>query len=368
MRSLRLRLAAWFGISFLAVIAAFIFFSHRLLEQELREKSWRKDYPEHPDWKLHGSFSEAEVSDITGELTRTILIGALPLVAGSAALGFWLARKSLRPIASVNEQLQTKTTANLDQPIHLPEMDVEFRDLLRHLNDLLARLNNSFGEINNYAAKVAHEFRTPLSILRLKLEQAEGQIRPELAEELQSELHRLQHVVDQSLLIGQADRGCIVPRSAVFDLVGVVTDMVQDFRLLAAEESRQLILDAPGECCVRTDKSNLRQIIHNLLTNALKHGSGHLHVRVRRHARIASLVIANRITGRESAIQGTLGLGLRVVEALVRLDPEMRVHRRKGQAYYVVRLVIPAQPAPAGISETPAAAGIIPAEDKNFFT
>ena len=184
MNSLRARLAVWFGLSFLVVTTAFMLFAYRLLEEELRHKNWQKDYPTHPDWKLHGSYSKAEVRDIMKELVTETMMGSVPLVALAALIGYWLARKSLRPIVSVNEQLQAKTPANLGERIELPEADTEFRDLLRHLNDLLARLHASFAEMNDYAAKVAHELRTPLAILRLKVEQSEGRVAPDLAEEL----------------------------------------------------------------------------------------------------------------------------------------------------------------------------------------
>ncbi len=71
MKSLRVRLAVWFGLVFLALVAAFTFLTRHTLETELRQKTWQKNYPDHPDWKLHGSFSEAEVVDITNELMES---------------------------------------------------------------------------------------------------------------------------------------------------------------------------------------------------------------------------------------------------------------------------------------------------------
>jgi hypothetical protein len=64
-------LAVWFGLVFLALVAAFTFLTRHTLETELRQKTWQKNYPDHPDWKLHGSFSEAEVVDITNELMES---------------------------------------------------------------------------------------------------------------------------------------------------------------------------------------------------------------------------------------------------------------------------------------------------------
>jgi signal transduction histidine kinase len=341
-------MAVWFGASFLCLTAAFVYCSYERLESELLKKSWERDYPMHPDWHLHGSFSEEEVRDITEELILETLLWSLPLVGIATLSGWLLARKSLHPIARVNEQLQAKTTANLGQPLDLPEMDAEFRDLLRHLNDLLTRLNLSFTEMNEYAAKVAHELRTPLSILRLKVEQAEGKIPPDLADELQSELHRLSHVVDQSLLIARTDQGRVAARPERVDLVAVTTEILEDFQLLALEDGRRLIWMGPKACWIEADKAHLRQIVHNLLSNALKHGSGDLVVRVQLGPQHATLTIANQKRAASVANSATLGLGLRVVAALVRLDPQMRLQRRGGTWYYVVRLLLrPSSPGAA---------------------
>ena len=339
MRSLRLRIALWFGLSFVALTAAFVMVSYRLLDSELRQKHWQEDYPDHPDWRLHGSFSQAEVRDIIGELTEAMLGSALPLVIVAASLGYWLARKSLRPIANVNSQLQTKTAANLAEPIALAEMDAEFRDLVRHLNDLLGRLNLSFTEMNDYAAKVSHELRTPLAILRLKIEQAEARIHPELSDELQNELSRLTHLVDQSLLIARAEQGRVAAHPRSIDLIAVVTDIVQDFRILAQEHGRELRFTAQSCRNITADESHLRQILHNLLTNAFKHGEGDLRVRVKATGSGACLLIANRVPQAQAASSVALGIGLRVVAALLKLEGGVRFQIRRSPQLYVVRLV-----------------------------
>ena len=346
MRSLRARLTVWFGLGFLAVVVAFTFLTHHTLETELRQKTWQKDYPDHPDWKLHGSFSETEVADISNELLESALVWSVPLVVVALAGGYWLARHSLRPIASVNRQLQIKNSNNLGEPIRLPEMDEEFRDLVRQLNELLSRLDVSFTEMNNYAAKVAHELRTPLTIIRLKVEQADGRIVPELAEELENELQRLTYVVDQSLLIARADRDRLPSEPSIFNLANLVRDVIEDFSMLAAERGRHFSLLTVPECWVSADARHLRQIIHNLLTNALKHGQGDLTVRLSRRAGKAGLLVINQTRRKADTDLDALGLGLRVVTALLRQEPDIHYQRRRGQDYYAARLKLPAMDPP----------------------
>lgn len=369
MKSLRKRMSVWFAVSFVLLAAAFTVLSYRLLRNELVEKSISKDYPDHPEWRLHGNFSESEVADITKELTEQALLGTLPLVAVALLVGWWLARQSLSPIARLNRQLRSKTPSNLGEPLALREVDAELRDLLAHLNDLLARLDASFREMNDYAAKVSHELRTPLAILRLKLEQAGDKIPPDLGEEMETELHHLTHVVEQALLVARADQGSVVALRAPCDVAALLTDLVGDFQLLASEQQRLLSLVAPGECWVLADVRHLQQVFHNLLTNALKHGWGDLTVRIRPGAR-PSVVIVNRVRAQGDTKPDALGLGLRVVGALMRLDPEIHFQRRRGRKFHAARLVFSGElPAPeigkrrsqAALSERAASV------DENYF-
>jgi len=353
MKSMRLRLAAWFGLSFVAVMLAFAVVTFGELKEELHNKNWRQNYPNHPDWKIHGSYSREEVMDIMKELTQMALLIGAPLAVLTFLIGWWLARKSLQPIARINDRLQAITHKNLAQQIPPAELDQEFQPLVRNINDLLVRLHGSFSEMSEYAAKVAHELRTPLAILRLKVENAGAAISPELAEELQSELHRLTHVVDQSLLIAKADQGRLVMLPQPVDLSALLGEVLEDFRLLAQEEKRDVRLSAPAAGFISADPKYLRQIIHNLLTNALKHGRGGIQARVAARRQRVYLTIANQLP-LSVPLDRTLGLGLRVVEALLHHFSGVRYAVRRGQKYYATQLSFPGVAPPAPVTGFPA--------------
>lgn len=341
MKSLRWRLAAWFGGSVLLLLVAFFGFTHYFLNSELHNKNWKRDYPDHPDWKLHGSYSEAEIDDIMGELIETSLLYGLPLTGVAIFIGFALSHKSLRPIAHLNEQLQTIRAPNLSRRIALPEADAEFRGLEKHINELLGRVDHAYTDMSEYAAKVAHELRTPLAILRLKVEHAGDRIPPELAEQLQTELHQITHVIDQSLLIAKADQGRLKLQLRTFDLAQLVNDVAEDFALLAQENNRLVRLFPMSPSPVQADPKHARQILHNLFTNALKHGQGNIHVRLAPRRGRFVLIIANGLRPRSSSQPETLGLGLRVVTTLISLQPEIKYRRRSGGRDYLVRLSFP---------------------------
>lgn len=341
MRSLRWRLAAWFGVSVLLLLTAFVGFTYYFLESELHNKNWRQNYPDHPDWKLHGSYSEAEVADIMRELIEISVLYGIPLAVAAVFIGLALSNKSLRPIARLNEQLQTIRAPDLSRRIDLPEVDAEFRDLVKHVNELLGRVDRAYTDMSAYAAKVAHELRTPLAILRLKVEQAGEQIPPELAEQLQSELHQITHVIDQSLLIAKAEQGRLKLQPRTFDLAHLVGDVAEDFALLAQENQRAVRLYPMRPSPVFADPKHARQILHNLFTNALKHGRGNILVRVRTRGDRVVLTIANELRARNTPHPETLGLGLRVVDTLLGLQPEITYRRRAGARSYCARLSLP---------------------------
>ncbi len=341
MKSLRWRLVAWFSVSVVLILTVFTGFTYYYLRSELHNKNWQRNYPDHPDWKLHGSYSEAEVADIMEELIEISLLYGIPLAVVAVVIGFALANKSLRPIAHLNQQLQTIRAPDLSRRIELPEADAEFRGLVKHINESLARVERAYTDMSEYAAKVAHELRTPLAILRLKVEQAGDRIPPELAEQVQAELHQLSHIVDQSLLIAKAEQGRVQLQVRAFDLAQLVADVAEDFALLAQENDRVVRLTAPAAAPVRADPKHVRQILHNLFTNALKHGQGHIQVRLARRPNTFVLLIANGLRARSSTQAETLGLGLRVVDTLLGLQPDLKCQRRRGHQDYLVRLCFP---------------------------
>jgi signal transduction histidine kinase len=347
MKSLRVRLTVWFALSFFAATAVFMALTYRTLDRELRRKSFGTESTLRPDWRQRGSYSEEEIREIMNDLMVAGLTFSLPLVLLLLFTGWWLARKSLSPISHLNDQLLTVDTRNLGRRVELPEADEQFRDLVSHLNDMLGRLHAAFGEMSEYAAKVAHELRTPLTIIRLKVEQSDGRIDPELAEELQGELHRLTHVVDQSLLIAKADQGRLVWERSPVELSDLLEDVVRDFRLLAEAESRELHLAATAPCWVNLDPRYGKQILHTLLTNALVHGQGAIRIQLSLRGRHARLVILNDVRNRPAPAALTLGLGLRVVRALVALPGNLTFRQRQDARRHLSRLLFPVESAPS---------------------
>ncbi len=341
MNSLRTRLTLWFTLGFVVVTAIQISLTYRRLDLELRKDTFERENKINPNWILHGSYTEEEIENIMGELLRSSLAVSIPLVVLIIALGYYIARQSLRPIENLNRQLQTVNPGTLGRKVELAEGDEQFRSLTRHLNEMLARLERSFLEMSEYAAKVAHELRTPITILRHKVEQAQGKIDPSLAEDLQEELLRLNHVVEQSLLIAKAEQGRLAWRSEPVDLSALVTELVRDFDLLATAQERKIQFHVVPGYMVETDAKYSKQILHALLTNALIHGRGDIRVRLLCRGRRVGFTTMNEVRSVPTASELTLGLGLRVVRALVGQQSSLRLRQHHGCRYHASCLSFP---------------------------
>jgi len=343
LKSLRLRLTLWFTLGFVMVTAIQVTLTYRRLDLELRKATFERENQINPNWILHGSYSEEEIEGIMGQLLQSSLIVSVPLVLLIVALGYYIARQSLRPIENLNRQLQSVNPGTLSRRVELTEGDEQFRSLTRHLNDMLARLEHSFLEMSEYAAKVAHELRTPITILRHKVEQAQGKFDPDMAEDLQEELLRLNHVVEQSLLIAKAGQGRLTWRSEPVDLSLLVNELVRDFDLLATAQDRKMRFQAEPCLTTETDAKYCTQILHALLTNALIHGRGDIQVRLVRRGRRLIFTTVNELRTTPTASDLTLGLGLRVVQALVAQQPGLQFRQHHGNRLHASSLSLPAR-------------------------
>jgi signal transduction histidine kinase len=336
----RVRLAAWFGLSVLLIAVVLMFTAHWHLDEELRKDRWDRTHPEFPNWVIHGSYTDAEVQDILGELMRVWVWVSVPLVLVSVAVGYLIARRSVRPIRRINHELDALDPKSLARGVHLPEQDAELAALVHHINDLLQRVGHSYEEMAEFSARVAHELRTPLTLLRMRVESAAPQLPPDFSEDVQEEIQRLSQLVERSLLTAKAAGGKLEINTGPVELSGLLADLHEGYALLAGESA--ITLDwriAPG-LVASSDPELLRQILHNLIGNALRHGREKVRVRATRSREQIIFRITNFIGTGNSAQIGT-GMGLRLVRSLSQALGRTRFVIRKTARVFSARLVLP---------------------------
>lgn len=268
---------------------------------------------------------------------------ALIVVLGLALYwsGHWVSGEVMAPMVELTVKLNEIDVENLHTEIDVPNASPELAEVIRHIKLMLNRLIKALDDTRSYAAEVAHELRTPLHIIGLKLESSQGRIEPALSESLQEEIQRLRHVVEQVLLIAKAGRGRLTSSNCRLNVADLTAEVVEDFRLLAESQDRELTFTVADSPHIEADKQYFRQILHALLTNALLHGVGEIRVRIRSHKNEARLYIGNRVGLAPGSKNLTLGLGLRVVQALLGTMPHRGFRRFSCPTLYGVLIRFP---------------------------
>ena len=314
-RPLQFRLTVWFALSVLIVGLLFAGITFLHLRHELRVEQWQRVHPEYPDYVLHGTYSKDEINDIAGHILHISVLVSIPFALVALLIGRSLSRRSFRPLASINSQLQQIEASSLDQRIQTPDADVELEAITRSINALLDRIEESYRDVAEFSARVAHELRTPLTLMRLQLEESSVSIDPALAETLQDGLHRLEGYVDQCLLIARAERGQLEINRESVHLATLISDSLEPYSLLAKDEGREMYWQCGSDRNIMVVPWMIRQILNNLLSNALRHGTGDVSVILEDSGTDILLTISNSFG--EKGAPGT-GIGLRIVDALVK--------------------------------------------------
>ncbi|HTI49681.1 MAG TPA: ATP-binding protein [Planctomycetaceae bacterium] len=210
------------------------------------------------------------------------LITKLLLGVGSIALfisplgGFWLAGRATRPIAQIIDTTNRLHPASLDERLPLRGTRDELDRLSATINGFLDRIAAYLQQNRDFTASAAHELRSPLAAIQNSLEVALNSDRSveeykELLAELLDECEGLRVLVNQLLLLAESDSGTLQPGSEVVALDQVVQRAYDMFLGVAESADVDLRLGRLEPVRVCGDAGRLRQVVNNLLDNAIKY-------------------------------------------------------------------------------------------------
>ena len=209
---------------------------------------------------------------------RGILLISVPLVLILASFGgYFLARKTLSPVAQMSETASHIGATNLHARLPIRNEKDELGNLANVFNTLLWRLENSFEQQRRFMADASHELRTPLAIVRGESEVAlskENRPNAELRESLgivNDESRRLTRIVDDIFTLARIDAGQLRASFAEIYLDELLADCVRKVRVLAKKRNIRLEICAAEELPMRGDEQLLRRLFVNLLDNAIKY-------------------------------------------------------------------------------------------------
>ncbi|MGI9035558.1 MAG: heavy metal sensor histidine kinase [Pyrinomonadaceae bacterium] len=209
---------------------------------------------------------------------RNILFIFVPLVLILAGFGgYFLARKTLSPVAQMSATASNISATNLHARLPVKNKKDELGGLATVFNSLLARLDESFERQKRFMADASHELRTPLAIVRGEAEVAlskEDRPNRELRESLsivQDEGKRLTRIVEDIFTLARVDSGQLQANFNEIYLDELLADCVRKVRVLAEKRNISLEMRAAEELPMRGDEQLLQRLFVNLLDNAIKY-------------------------------------------------------------------------------------------------
>jgi two-component system, OmpR family, sensor kinase len=246
-----------------------------------------------------------------------IVLGiALPvaLILGSYG-GLLLANQALRPVDRITRAAEQISTGDLTERVPMSAKMDEIGRLIVTFNQMISRLQAAFERQKQFTSDASHEMRTPLAVMRGDIEIALRRERPadEYKRVLTSNLEeiiRLSRLVEDLLMLARADYGQLELRHEPVDLNKLCQQMVEYISPLAQQKGQdihyyQLNGKPPetatansGEIKISGDMQRIKQLLLNLLDNAIKYTDfgGQVSLELKRDGKCAVITIAD--TGR----------------------------------------------------------------------
>lgn len=212
-----------------------------------------------------------------------VAAGGLVLLLGVG--GTWgIAARALRPVKEIGATATRIAAGNLAERIATPGAATELSELAAVLNATFARLDAAFAEQRNFTADASHELRTPLAAIittlqvSLMRERSGADYREAMASCLRA-AQQMARLTDSLLALARFDAGQEPLVRVESDMAEIAGEAVALVRPLA--EQREVRFEEElGPAAVRGDAERLRQVVSNLLVNAVQHGRGGGSVRI----------------------------------------------------------------------------------------
>jgi heavy metal sensor kinase len=217
------------------------------------------------------------------QLALGLPIAVLVAIGG----GYLLVGRALAPVDQIAGKASQITQHNLSERLPAARTADELERLSLSLNHMIGRLEDAFLNEKRFIADASHELRTPLTIMRAELESmvSDGQLTTNLRETLGSvleEVGRLTEIVEGLSAISRLDAGEAQTEWIQFDLSELAATTADQMSLLAEDKGIAVRCDAKRPVMVSGDRARLKQVVVNLLDNAIKYNreNGAVHLRV----------------------------------------------------------------------------------------
>jgi len=210
-------------------------------------------------------------------LRSLIVLGPLFLVLASG-LGWLLAGRALQPLDPMLDEIEAITGGtDLHRRLAVPFSQDELYRMAVSTNNMLERLETSFGALRRFTADASHELKTPLQVLRAGIERAlKHQNLPAEAieglDEALGQVNQMGEMVESLLTLARADEGKVELAVERTDLQALVQEVSETAHILAEQKGIKMLTRITGpDLFLDVDKGRIRQLLMNLITNAIKY-------------------------------------------------------------------------------------------------
>lgn len=243
----------------------------------------------------------AELEQQHAEVTRAMAAGVLVALL-TAGIGGWLVgRRMLTPLADMAEQATRINERDPRGRLTTPQANDELGQLATAFNGLLDRLAAALAQQRQFMADASHELRTPVSVVHTtaqvtlaRLSRAPDEYRESLGI-VAEQSARLARMVDAMFLLSRAEAHGLPLRREFVNLDDVVAESARALRVLADQRGVTITVDGDQEVGLTGDDALLRQLVGNLLDNAIRHSrtGGRVAVNLRDRSGSAVLSVTN---------------------------------------------------------------------------
>jgi signal transduction histidine kinase len=281
----------------------------------------------------------AEIAEIVG---GTLGLGLIPALCLSIAAGIFLSVRAQKRVAEVNKKVQRIMAGDLRERLPARKGNDPFDKLAVIVNGMLANIETLIHEIAGVGGDIAHDLRTPLTRVRVRLER--GRERAETLEEFKTVVDQAIAGLDQSLAIITAllriteiEHARRLEGFGEVPLAHLLHEVGELYQPIAEDKQVALRVDAIADTVVRGDRDLLFEAVANLVDNAVKftpagghvalgllHREGETAIWVKDTGPGISVSDSKAVTKRfyrsdKSRSSAGLGLGLSLVAAIVKL-------------------------------------------------
>ncbi len=310
--------------------------------------------------------STASADSAIDRLVFVMLVSGPLVLLAAAIVGWFLARRALRPVSRMTNTAASISINHLDERIPVPvgnDTD-ELKSLAETLNDMLTRLETGVKDKRRLVANASHELQTPLAVMRTELDVYLATTKlpkhaVEVLESVREESDRMSRIVRNLLTLARFDDGNLKLLKQMLDLHDVALEAADSFTELARDRDVTVSVQGTGSSAP-ADPEYVRLIVDNLVENAIRYSGAGSQVRISTQTEgdEAVLVVADtgqgipasalphlfdrffRVESARAAENSGSGLGLAITKEIVeahggRIDVQSELN---GGTQFTVRL------------------------------